>query len=46
MYKNAGKSIKELIVIEFKLVPIVDIKAVINRNITVKDVYRSTIQGS
>ena len=41
-----GKSIKELIVIEFKLVPIVDIKAVINRDITIKDVYRSTIQGS
>ena len=41
-----GNPVKEVIAVEFKLVPLTAIKAVIDNDITTTDIYRSTIKGS
>lgn len=41
-----GNLVKEIIIVEFKLVPISAIKATFDRNITITDAYRTVISGS
>lgn len=41
-----GKLVKEIIAIEFKLVPLTAIKAVVDREVAITDIYRSVIKGS
>ena len=41
-----GNPVKEVIAIEFKLVPLTAIKAVIDNDIVTTDIYRTTIKGS
>ena len=43
---DKGNPVKELIAIEFKLVPLTAIKAVIDNDIITTDIYRTTIKGN
>lgn len=41
-----GELVKELIIVEFKLIPLSSIKAIVDRTCATKDAYRTIIQGS
>lgn len=41
-----GNPVKEIIVVEFKLVPLSAIKATISRDVPITDSYRTTIKGN
>ena len=41
-----GNIVKEIIVVEFKLVPISAIKATFDKNVTITDAYRTTLSGN
>lgn len=43
---DSGKPVKELVAVEFKLMPLSAIKAVIKRDVAITDIYKTTIQGS
>lgn len=41
-----GNAVRELIAVEFKIVPISAIKAIVSRKVVTKDIYKSTISNN